>query len=75
MFDALRALPPGDVPAVRVRAVSDLTWTDGVNTFTHAKAGDEGTLFARTAAGFLVRFDSGVRQVFCSVVEDEIIVA
>jgi hypothetical protein len=65
MFDSLRALPVGEFAPVRVRAVKDLTWSDGKTDHPHAKAGDEGRLFARTGAGFLVEFvGTGFRQVF-----------
>lgn len=71
MFDFLRNLSNADSQTVietekiRVRAVKDLYWSDGKRKHWHVKQGDEGYIVARTAAGFLVRFDSGqIRQVF-----------
>jgi len=66
MVASLRSLFPADakVEAVRVRAIKDLFWSDGKKQHLHVKAGEQGTLIARTPVGFLVRFDSEkVRQV------------
>lgn len=64
MFDAFRSMPEGAMDPVRVRAVKDLFWSDGETKHLHAKAGEAGTLVARTGAGFIVKFDSGeIRQV------------
>jgi len=74
-FEQLRAQPNHTLfdPPVRVKAVKDLTWSDGLTTHVAARAGDRGKITQKTNAGFIVAFDkdvdtngtcSTIRQVF-----------
>lgn len=44
-------------PPVRVRALKDTTWSDGVTDHPHVRAGDVGLVVSAAACGFITHFD------------------